>query len=72
MASALYFPFGLVVVALCAIAGIRAESLLTFGDRLGVPAGLLAWWLLVVVLSLPYVACTLWDLPVDGFDRRKG
>jgi succinate-acetate transporter protein len=54
--SLLYFPLGLVLVLLCALAGIPAQSLITFAGVLGTVSGMLVWWLVSCTLALAYAA----------------
>jgi uncharacterized membrane protein len=72
VASVLYWPAGLALVALFALIGIPAESLLTLGGTFGVVSGMLAWWLFSFALALPYAACVFpWSLELDGFRDKK-
>jgi succinate-acetate transporter protein len=66
--SLLYFPLGLALALLCALAGIPAQSLITFGGVLGAVSGMLVWWLVSCALALAYAAFVFpWHANVDGF-----
>lgn len=68
VATMLYWPIGIAVVLVCALIGIPAQALITFGGVLGTLAGMLAWWLLVFALTLPYAASVFpWGGRMDGF-----
>lgn len=66
--SLLYWPLALVLVLLCALAGIPAQSLVTFGGVLGTVSGMLVWWLVSCTLALAYAAFMFpWHANVGGW-----
>ena len=70
VASMLYWPVGIVLALLLAIAGIPLRALLTFGDSMAPYFGMLAWWLIAFVLALAYAALVFpWG--IHGDFRRK-
>ncbi|MGQ0656276.1 MAG: hypothetical protein ACT4P4_29140 [Betaproteobacteria bacterium] len=70
VASMLYWPIGIALALLLALAGIPLRALLTFGDNMAPYFGMLAWWLIAFVLALVYAALVFpWG--VHGDFRRK-
>jgi len=70
VATMLYWPIGIVVAGLCALFGVPAEFLITFGGHLGIVPGMLAWWLLAFACALVYAATVLvLHGNIDGFGR---
>lgn len=68
VAMMLYWPIGIGLAVICALIGFPFNSLVTFGGALGSVAGMVAWWLLVFALTLPYAAFMFpWDAKADGF-----
>ena len=68
VATMLYWPIGIAVAVVCALVGFPFSSLVTFGGSLGNFGGMLAWWLVVFGLTLPYAAVMFpWDSKADGF-----
>ena len=68
VAMMLYWPIGIGLAVICALIGFPFHSLVTFGGALGAVAGMVAWWLVVFVLTLPYAAFMFpWDAKADGF-----
>ncbi len=64
----LYWPIGIALAVVCALIGIPFSSLVTFGGALGSAAGMLAWWLVVFALTVPYAAVMFpWNAKIDGF-----
>ena len=67
VAMMLYWPIGVLVAVVCALIGFPFQSLVTFGGWLGIVAGMVAWWLVVFGLTLPYAAVMFpWDAKIDG------
>jgi hypothetical protein len=72
VASLLYWPAAIVVVALFGLFGVPAETLVTLGGRLGIFSGMLAWWGLLFLVVLPCAVCAFpWNVRLDGFRRTK-
>ena len=70
VASLLYWPAALVLVLLASLMGVTAESLVTLGGSLGIFSGMLAWWLLLFALVLPYAVSVFpWNVKLDGFRK---
>jgi len=68
VATMLYWPIGIGLAVICALIRFPFFSLVTFGGSLGALAGMLAWWLVVFGLTLPYAAFMFpWDARADGF-----
>ena len=67
VATMLYWPIGIGLAVICALIGFPFKSLVTFGGALGSFAGMMAWWLAVFVLTLPYAAVMFpWDSKTDA------
>ena len=72
VATMAYFPLGLALVFLFRIAGVGFETLITFGGRFGVLAGLIAWWLLVFTGAVVYAAFMFpWGEKAFGWPEKK-
>ena len=72
VATMLYWPIGIGLAVICALVGFPFNSMVTFGGYLGIVAGMLAWWLVVFVATLPYAAVMFpWDAKVDGFRASR-
>ena len=72
VAMMLYWPIGIVLAVICALIGFPFNSLVTFGGWLGNFSGMLAWWLLVFLATLPYAAAMFpWDAKTDGFQGSR-
>lgn len=56
VATILYVPAGLVLAVVLTPFGISLQALATFGGRLELFPGLVAWWLIVLVPALVYTA----------------
>lgn len=68
VAMMLYWPIGIGLAVICALIGFPFKSLVTFGGSLGSVTGMVAWWLVVYGLTLPYAAFMFpWDAKADGF-----
>jgi hypothetical protein len=68
VASLVYWPAGILVALACALIGVSPQAILTFGGGMGTLYGMLGWWLILFVLSLPYAAWFFpWDAKIDGF-----
>ena len=68
VAMMLYWPIGIGLAVICALIRFPFNSLVTFGGALGAVSGMVAWWLVVFALTLPYAAFMFpWDAKADGF-----
>jgi hypothetical protein len=56
VATMLYFPAGALLAVALTPFGVSPQALATFGNRLDLFPGLLAWWLIVLVPVLVYAA----------------
>jgi len=56
VATMLYFPAGALLLVAVTPLGVSPQALATFGSRLGLFPGLVAWWLIVLVPVLVYTA----------------
>ena len=66
VATMVYWPVWVVLVVLCALLGLKAQTYLSFGGALGTFSGMAAWWLLAFAMALPYAACVFpWELKMD-------
>ena len=55
--SALFVPLGALLALLSfALFGVSLQSFVTFGGIFAAPAGLVAWWAILLVPSLAYAA----------------
>lgn len=52
----LYAPLAALAVAAALVLGISPLALLTFGDAVSAPVGLVAWWLISLVVGSIYAA----------------
>jgi succinate-acetate transporter protein len=72
VATIVYFPLGLVLIAVFRVAGVGYVALITFGGAFGMLLGLIAWWLLVFAAALVYAAFMFpWGEKTFGRPRKE-
>ena len=72
VATLVYLPAAVVLALLLRVFGISPESVATFGGRLGLFSGLLAWWLLTFNAACVYAVCTFpWGNEIEAWPRKK-
>lgn len=60
VAAALYVPLaGLLALLAFVLFGLSLQDFITFGGRLGLLDGLVAWWAVMLVPALVYAACAM-------------
>ncbi len=72
VATMLYWPVVLIVVALFALLGLSPDTFLTFDGHLNRYVGLFVWWLLAFVAALVYAALAFPWAQTQGFGPRTG
>ena len=56
VATMLYFPAAALLALVVTLFGISPQALATFGSRLDLLPGLVAWWFIVLIPVLVYAA----------------